>query len=129
MKPRLPYLLPLLLIALPLTMFAVQRNARKVTITEGVWVGTTLLSAGDYEVKWDGRGSVQVSFLQGNKSIATVPAIATAGPHDRAAVTIRPISESSKALDKIIWKDVSLTFYAQENYEPCDWSLSCCSCF
>jgi hypothetical protein len=93
-------------------MFAGHGNARQVTIREAVWVGTTLLSAGDYEVKWDGPGLVQVSFLRGNKMIVTARAIAAvaAGPHDRAAVTIQAISESSKALEGIVWKDVSLTF-------------------
>jgi len=103
----------LLLVALPSTMVAVQRNARKATISEAVWVGTTLLTPGDYEVKWDGTGSlVQVSFLQANKKIATCTATAavTASPHDRAAIEVRAISDSSKALARISWKDVSLTF-------------------
>jgi hypothetical protein len=43
--------------------------------------------------------------------IVTARAIAavTADPHDRAAVKIQAISESSKALEGIVWKDVSLT--------------------
>jgi hypothetical protein len=84
----------------------------QVTVTEALWVGTTLLSAGDYEVKWNGRALVQVSFLRGNKIIVTARAIAAvaAGPHDLAAVKVQAISESSKALEGIVWKDVSLTF-------------------
>jgi hypothetical protein len=93
-------------------MFAGHGNARQITITEAVWVGTTLLSAGDYEVKWNGPGLVQVSFLRGNKMIVTARAIAAVavGPHDRAAVKVQAISESSQALEGIVWKDVSLTF-------------------
>ena len=102
-----------LLLALPINMFAGHGNTRQVTITEALWVGTTLLSAGDYEVKWNGPGLVQVSFLRGNKMIVTAPAIASvaAGPRDRAALTIHAIGESSKALEGIVWKDVSLTFH------------------
>src|SRR5258708_29530655 len=111
---HLPFtcILSLLLLALPITMFAGHGNARQVTITEAVWAGTTLLSADDYEVKWDGPGLVQVSFLRGNKMIVTARAIAVvaAGPHDRAGVKVRAISESSKALEGIVWKDASLTF-------------------
>jgi len=110
--PLFAYILSSLLPALPITMFAGHGNARKVTFTEAVWVGTTLLSAGDYEVKWNGPGLVQVSFLRGNKMIVTARATAAvaAGPHDRAAVKVQAISEGSKALEGIVWKDVSLTF-------------------
>ena len=110
--PLFACVLSLLLLALPITMFAGHGNARQVTIREAVWVGTTLLSAGHYEVKWDGLGLVQVSFLRGNKMIVTARAIAAvaAGPHDQAGVKVRSISESSKALEGIVWKDVSLTF-------------------
>jgi hypothetical protein len=105
-------ILSLLLLALPITMFAGHGKARRVTITEAVWVGTTFLSDGDYEVKWGGLGLVQVSFLRGNKMIVTARAAAAvaAGPHDRAIVKIQAISENSKALEGIVWKDVSLTF-------------------
>ncbi len=64
-------------------------------------------------VKWDGNGSVQARFLQGNKSIATVPALVTGtawGTHGPATVKIRVISISSKGLERIVWKDVSLSF-------------------
>jgi hypothetical protein len=55
-------ILSLLLLAFPVTLFARHGNTCQVTITEAVWVGTTLLGAGDYEVKRDGTGLVQVSF-------------------------------------------------------------------
>jgi hypothetical protein len=109
-----------LLFALPITAFAGHGNTRQVTLMEAVWVGTRFLSAGDYEVKWDGPGLVQFSFLGGNKMIVTAPAIAAvaAGPHDRAALTIHAIGESSKTLEGIVWKDVSLTFHTIHPSEP-----------
>jgi len=70
------YILSSLLLALPINMFAGHGNTRQVTITEALWVGTTLLSAGDREVKWNGPGLVQVSLLRGNKMIVTARAIA-----------------------------------------------------
>jgi hypothetical protein len=111
-SPLLAHISSLLLLALPITMFGAPGNARQVTITEAVWVGATLLSAGDYEVKWDGPGLVQASFLRGNKIIVTARALAAVAPstHDRAAIKVRAISESSIALEGIVWKDVSLTF-------------------
>ncbi len=38
-----------------------------------------------------------------------IAAVATS-PHDRTAVKVRAISESSKALEEIVWTDVSFTF-------------------
>ena len=105
-------ILSLLLLAVPITLFAGHGNTRQVTITDAVWVGTTLLGAGDYEVNWDGTGLVQVSFLKGNRMIVTARAMAVvaAEPHDRAAVKFQALGENSKALEGIAWKDVSLRF-------------------
>ena len=105
-------ILSLLLLAFPITLFAGHGNTRQVTITDAVWVGTTLLGAGDYEVNWDGTGLVQVSFLKGNRMIVTARAMAVvaAEPHDRAAVKFQALGENSKALEGIAWKDVSLRF-------------------
>jgi len=112
-----------LLLALPLILFAGNKNERNVTVTEAIWVGNTLLRAGDYEVKWDGNGSVQVSFLQGNKSMATVPVMVTgtaSGPHGSASAKIRAISVSSKGLERIVWNDVSLSFEDQGGEFECE---------
>jgi hypothetical protein len=99
-------LLSLLLLALPITVFAGHGNARRLTITEAVWVGATLLSAGDYEVKWDGPGLVQVSFLRGNQMTVTARAMAAVAqrPHDSADCQSSAVTEISKALEEIAWK-------------------------
>ena len=113
MKSRILYMFPLLLLALPLTALAAQKNSGNVTFAEPVTVGTTVLNAGDYKVKWEGTDSaVQVTFLQGKKEIATVPATvaAEASPYDGAAVETQDQNDNSKTLEKILWKNVSLTF-------------------
>jgi hypothetical protein len=71
-----------------------------------------LLSAGDYEVKWDGPGFSSSQLHKRNTIILTARAIVAvaAGPHDRATVKVRAMSETPKALEGIVWKDVSLTF-------------------
>jgi hypothetical protein len=43
--PLFAYILSSLLVALPINMFAAHGNTRQVTITEALWVETTLLSA------------------------------------------------------------------------------------
>jgi hypothetical protein len=102
--PLFAYILSSLLLALPINVFCRSRK-----YAAGYHHGGTV---GDYEVKWNGPGLVQVSFLRGNKMILTARAIAAvaAGPHDGATVKVRAISEGSKALEGIVWKDVSLTF-------------------
>jgi uncharacterized protein YcnI len=113
MKSRLLYIFSLMLLALPLTALAAQKNAGNVTLGEPVTVGSTVLNAGDYKVKWEGTGSaVEVTFLQGKKEIATVPATVTAEAsfYDGAAVETQDQNDNSKILEKIMWKNVTLTF-------------------
>ena len=56
--------------------------------------------------------SAVITLQRGNRMIVTARAIVAvaADPHGRAAVKIQAISESSKALEGIVWRDVSLTF-------------------
>jgi hypothetical protein len=114
MRSRAVLLVSLLALALPLTVLATSpANARKVTFTEPVTVGNTVLNAGNYKVKWDGGDSaVQVSFLQGNKTVATVPAtvVSETNPFLDGAVQIREQKGNAKVLKKILWKSVSLNF-------------------
>ena len=51
------------------------KNQRSVHIPDAVQVGTVHLQSGTYRVEWTGTGpTVQVSFLQGKNTVATVPA-------------------------------------------------------
>jgi hypothetical protein len=114
MRSRAIPLVLLFALALPLTVLASgPANAGKVTFTEPVTVGNTVLNAGSYKVKWEGAGStVQVSFLQRNKTVATVPATAVdeANPFLDGAVQTREQKGNAKVLKKILWKSVSLNF-------------------
>jgi hypothetical protein len=67
-------LLSTLALVFSLNCFARSNNERSVTISDPVQVGSTQLKPGTYKVEWQGTGpAVQVSFLQGNKTLATVP--------------------------------------------------------
>ncbi len=114
MRSRAVFLVSLLALALPLTVLASgPANAGKVTFTEPVTVGDTVLNAGNYKVKWEGGGAaVQVSFLQGNKTVATVPAtvVSETNPFLDGAVQVREQKGNAKVLKKILWKSVSLNF-------------------
>lgn len=114
MRSRAVVLVSLLALALPLTVLAGSpANAGKVTFTEPVTIGNTVLNAGNYKVKWDGGGSnVQVSFLQGNKTVATVAAtvVSEENPFLDGAIQVREQKGNAKLLKKILWKSVSLNF-------------------
>jgi hypothetical protein len=69
-----------------------------------VTVSGTQLPAGDYSVKWDGNGpNVEVSFLKGNKVVATTPArlidLSQKPNNDSAVLTSN--SDGSKSLTEI----------------------------
>jgi hypothetical protein len=72
----LTYLTLLSIIAVsPLSVFARDKNQHSVDIPATVQVGGTQLKPGNYKVEWQGTGpDIQVAFLQGGKTVATVPA-------------------------------------------------------
>ena len=68
-------LLSIVAVLLPLSMFARDKNQHSVDIPVTVQVGGTQLKPGNYKVEWQGTGpDVQVTFLRGGKTVATVPA-------------------------------------------------------
>ena len=82
------------------------------TITEPVKVGATQLQPGKYKVVWDGSGpEVQVSFMEGKKTVATAPAklVNQESSYD-GAVEIKTTDDNSKLLEGISWKKRALIF-------------------
>ena len=66
-------ILSTLALACSLSAFARDKNEHSVNIPESVKVAGTELQPGNYKVEWQGTGpSVQVSFLQHGKTLATV---------------------------------------------------------
>ena len=62
-------------VALLLASSAFAANRANFTFNSPTTVNGTKLKAGDYKLEWDGTGSeVQVSFIQGKKVVAKVPA-------------------------------------------------------
>ncbi len=62
-------------VALLLASSAFAANKANFTFNDPTTVNGTKLKAGDYKLEWDGTGSeVQVSFIQGKKVVAKVPA-------------------------------------------------------
>jgi len=50
-------------------------NKTVINLVEPTIVGSVILQPGEYRIEWNGPGpDVQVSFSQGNKTIAVIPA-------------------------------------------------------
>jgi len=104
-----------LALALGSTAFAATANKGNVRVSVPVQVAGTQLPAGDYVAKWDGTGpNVQVTFTQGKKVVATVPAqvvdLGNKPTHDTAQ--IKAGSPGSQELDSVEFsgKSVALKF-------------------
>jgi|SRR5271163_2740653 hypothetical protein len=70
----------LMLMMTPVSLLAVQKNSRNVTLPEAVTINGTSVPAGDYRVEWQGTGaSVEVSILRAGKVVASSPATLVAG--------------------------------------------------
>lgn len=96
------------MIALTATAFA---DSKQVTFDEPVTVGNVVLKPGTYHVVWDESGAgVQVSFVRGGKTVATVPArlIPEKSPFRTIETTTLP--DNSRALKRLTFRSKTLDF-------------------
>ncbi|MCI0352703.1 MAG: hypothetical protein L0Z53_25055 [Acidobacteriales bacterium] len=102
----------LLLLSLAIGSYAADKKSDNVTFYDPVKIGSTTLQPGDYKVVWDGTGpDVQVSFVQGKKTVASAPARLTETSKNAGkAVSLRTESDSSRVVTEIAFKKVSLRF-------------------
>ena len=109
MKPKFIAVLGVLVaitsIAILATLFATMLsvgvaaapNKTTINLVEPTIVGSVILRPGEYTVEWSGPGpDVQVSFSQGNKTIATVSATLQAA-HNRITLSLMYHTEESGA--------------------------------
>lgn len=94
----------LLGMALLLATGAFAANKGSLQVQDPVTVSGKQLPAGDYQLKWDGKGSnVELSILKGNKVVATVPArlvdINQSASSD--ATVVRKNEDGSRSLSEI----------------------------
>jgi len=81
-----------------------ENNKGKLALTNKIVVDGQSIEPGNYRVEWDGSGpAVQVKLLQGNQTVATLPAHLTEqanrNPEDAYATTTEP--DGSRALTAI----------------------------
>jgi HAMP domain-containing protein len=91
--------------ALLLATSAFAANEGLLQVAEPVSVSGQNLAAGDYHIRWEGKGpNVELSILQGKKVVATVPArkVDLHSPaFERDAVVIRKNDDGSRSLSEI----------------------------
>ena len=113
MNLKLGLIPAVLVLTLSLTSLAApKRNSATVRFTEPVTVASTQLQPGTYRLLWDGVGpNVQVSFLKGRKTVATVPAtLLDEASRYSGAVDTKMTSDNSRVLEEIKWKKMALRF-------------------
>ena len=95
---------------LPLSVFAADKNknSSSVEIPSQVVVNGKQIEPGTYKVEWNGNGpNVEVSILQGHKTIAEAPARLVNGTYQEAIVTHQNTA-GTNVLDQIQLKNKEL---------------------
>ena len=94
--------------ALLLATSALAANEGSLQVRENVSVAGKQLPAGNYLLKWKGKGpNLEVNILQGNKLVATVPARVLDLPRapERNAAVIRTGGDGGMSLAEIQFAD------------------------
>lgn len=106
-----------LLVLLSVNGWANDKMKANIKIYQAVHIGSTQLAAGEYKLAWTENGSkAEVTFSQGKKVIATVPAQVTeqSSGYERPALNIDSVSNT---LTGVQLPKVSLSF-TSENAVP-----------
>ena len=112
MKPKLGLTLAAVVLMLPLSALAASKNSSNVEIPDKVVVNGKQIQPGTYKVEWNGTGpNVEVSILQGHKTIAQAPARLVNGTYEQAIVTHQN-STGANVLDQIQLKNKELDLSA-----------------
>jgi hypothetical protein len=105
------------LVLLSVSAWASDKMKANIQIYQTVHIGSTELAPGEYKMTWTQSGSnAEVTFSQGKKLIATVPAQATQERSGYRSPVVRTNSVSN-ALVGVDLPDVSLSF-TSENAAP-----------
>jgi hypothetical protein len=110
MKAKFSFVFAALLV--PALAFAAEKNSAKVQIDEPVKVADTQLTPGQYRLTWDGTGSdVTVTFLKGNKTVATAPAkLVTASGNEQNAIETFTTADKTQLLKAVDLKNLTIQF-------------------
>jgi len=110
------FLLVAAIVLTPVLAFAKTKDSANVELDQRVEVAGTQLAPGQYKVTWEGNGpDTTVSFAEGKKTIATVPAKLLSNSTNQEAFETTIGTNHTRLLQAIDLKNVTLQF---ENDAP-----------
>lgn len=116
MKPKLGITLAAIVLMLPLSALAASKNSSNVEIPDKVVVNGKQIQPGTYKVEWNGTGpNVEVSILQGHKTVAQAPARLVNGTYEQQAIVTHQNNSGANVLDQIQLKNKELDLNARAN--------------
>ena len=116
MKPKLGITLAAIVLILPLSALAASKNSSNVEIPNKVVVNGKQIQPGTYKVEWNGAGpNVEISILQGHKTIAQVPARVVDKTYEQQAIVTQQNNSGANVLDQIQLKNKELDLKAKTN--------------
>jgi hypothetical protein len=116
MKPKLGLTLAAVVLMLPLSALAASKNSSNVEIPDKVVVNGKQIQPGTYKVEWNGTGpNVEVSILQGHKTVAQAPARLVNGTYEQQAIVTHQNNSGANVLDQIQLKNKELDLNTRAN--------------
>ena len=116
MKSKLGITLAAIVLMLPLSALAASKNSSNVQIPDKVVVNGKQIQPGTYKVEWNGTGpNVEVSILQGHKTVAQAPARIVDKTYEEQAIVTHQNNSGANVLDQIQLKNKELDLSARAN--------------
>ena len=100
------------MLLIPVLAFAAEKKSASVQIDQPVKVAGTELAPGHYRLTWDGTGSdVTVTFLKGNKTVATAPAkLVNTSSNSEPAIETFTTPDKTQLLQAVDLNNVTIQF-------------------
>jgi hypothetical protein len=115
MKPKSLCAAAMMLLT-PALVFAGPKNSANLELDQPIKVADTQLAPGQYKVIWQGSGpDITVSFTEGKKTVATIPAKLVAGTNSQKAIETDIAPNTTAVLRAIDLKHFTIQF---ENPTP-----------
>ena len=108
MKPKVLFFVTM--VFLPALAFA-QKNSANVALDQSVTIAGTQLAPGQYKLIWEGNApNVNVSFVEGKKTVATAPAKLVSNPTSEEAIETATQTDNTLVLQAVDLKNVTIRF-------------------
>lgn len=114
MKPKVLFFVTM--VFLPALAFAGPRNSANLELNQSVTIAGTQLAPGQYKLIWEGNGpNVNVSFVEGKKTVATAPAKLVSNTTNEEAIETATQTDNTRVLQAVDLKNLIIRF---ENAVP-----------